>query len=96
MSAIKFSEEHYTAIKDAADADGMPMDEWVVTHLPLDLDAEKPAETPAVSKAKPARTMADVLAGRVGVVDSGDGTLSQATGERFADYLVEKRRAGRL
>jgi hypothetical protein len=89
MSAITFSEEHYTAIKNAADADGVPVDEWVVTHLPLDLDAQNPAETPAVSPEKPARTMADVLAGRVGLFDSGDnGMLSERHSELFAAHLA--------
>jgi hypothetical protein len=46
---------------------------------------------------KPARTMADRFAGRVGLFDSGgDGRLSESTGEQFTDYLVEKQRLGRL
>jgi hypothetical protein len=92
MSAIKFSEQHYAAIKSAADADGMPVDAWVVAHLPLDRELPQPAP-----EVKPARTMADLFAGRVGVVASGgDGRLSENTGEKFADMLVEQRRAGRL
>lgn len=56
-----------------------------------------PAGLPVPPAAKPARTMADRLAGRVGVFESkGDGRLSQNTGERFTDYLEEKRRAGHL
>lgn len=97
MSAIQFSEKHYTAIKNAADKDGMPVDEWVITHLPLNLDAQQPAEALPVPPAKAARTMADALAGRVGLFDSGgDGMLSERHSELFAEYLEEKRKAGRL
>lgn len=85
MSAIEFSEKHYTAIKNAADAEGMPLDEWVVTHLPLDLDASQPGETLTSPAAKPARTMADLFAGRVGLVASGgDGRLSEPQTENGA------------
>lgn len=38
----------------------------------------------------------DRLAGFIGIIDSGDGTLSQNCGERFTDILVEKRRQGHL
>lgn len=48
------------------------------------------------------KTLAEVLAGRVGTVDSsernggGPSHLSEKTGERFTEHLVEKHRQGRL
>jgi hypothetical protein len=89
--SIELSDEHYAGLERAAEVEGITPAEWVARRIPTWANAPEPC-----SNGKPIRTMADVLAGRVGVVDSGDGTLSQATGERFADYLVEKRRAGRL
>lgn len=128
--SIEVSDQDYARIQQAADADGMPVDAWVVENLPLNgngpaADAPlpdpdgKPARTmadlfagltgvvnsrhpeqpttPASAETKPKRTMADRFAGRVGLIDSGgDGLLSQNTGEKFTDYLEEKRRAGRL
>jgi hypothetical protein len=98
MSAIEFSEQDYAAIKKAASAEGMPLDAWVVAHLPLEPTPvpESPAAAPCAN-GKPARTMADRFAGRVGLIDSGgDGRLSENTGKKFTDYLEEKRRAGTL
>lgn len=127
---IEVSDQDYARIQQAASADDMPVDAWVVENLPLngnDHAADPPspdpdgrpaktmynalqdrigvinsssaehAQSPAPPETKPARTMADRLAGRVGVFEStGDGRLSQNTGERFTDYLKEKRRAGHL
>jgi hypothetical protein len=43
------------------------------------------------------RNLAELFAGRVGLIDSGGReTLSQEGGEKFADHLEAKRRAGHL
>lgn len=48
------------------------------------------------------KTLADVLAGRIGTIRSSEHTgvptsyLSESEGEDFADHLAEKRRQGRL
>jgi hypothetical protein len=58
--------------------------------------AEREAAGPRAG-GKPARTMADRFAGRLGVIDSGgEGRLSEEAGEKFAAYLEAKRRAGHL
>lgn len=66
--------------------------EWLSARLPPVADAvepERPGERP--------RTLADLFAGRVGLFASKtEEPLSENTGERFADYLEEKRRDGRL
>jgi hypothetical protein len=123
---IEFSEADYARMRDAAAAAGVPLDEWIVANLPLNGNGSHAGAAAAQPSAgeTPAKTMADVLAGRIGVISGGgervasneppgtmadlfaghvgvfasegDGQLSRNTGERFADYLEEKRRAGRL
>ncbi|MGH9854896.1 MAG: hypothetical protein ACREBD_34125 [Blastocatellia bacterium] len=41
-------------------------------------------------------TLADLLAGRIGTVNGSDEALSLNCGERFADYVVQKHREGKL
>ncbi|HEX2077434.1 MAG TPA: hypothetical protein VHG08_06980 [Longimicrobium sp.] len=97
MRAIEFSEGDYTAIQDAAAREGIPMNVWVMANLPLNRSECDSTEAPPASGGKPARTMADLFAGRVGLAASGgDGRLSENTGEKFTDILVKKRRQGRL
>jgi hypothetical protein len=92
---IEFSERDYARIQRAADADGVPVEAWVVANLPLDGAGSQPA-APTSANGKPARTMADVLRGRVGLIDSGDGRLSEHHSEIFGEILEAKRREGRL
>ena len=94
---IEFSDQDYARIQEAADADGMPLGPWVVANLPLAKNgAEPPAASPCTN-GKPARTMADVLAGRVGVINTGGAErLSERHSEVFGEMLEEQRRAGRL
>lgn len=47
-----------------------------------------------VEQADPEESLYDRLAGFIGIVESGDGTLSQNCGERFTEGLLEKRRQG--
>lgn len=98
MSTIEFSEQDFAAIERAAAAEGIPVDEWVVANLPLNGSrALRSQASPPCAETKAGRTMADRFAGRLGVVASGgDERLSENTGEKFTDYLDEKRRAGTL
>jgi len=85
----------------------IPKDHKVELDLPAELPAG-PAEVIVLSTTKPAepqvtassegpRSLADLFAGRVGLIDGGDGeTLSEGGGEKLADHLEAKRRAGRL
>lgn len=97
---IKVSDQDYARIQDAADADEMPVDEWVVAHLPLNGNGNgnaKAEQVPPSTNEKPAKTMYDRFAGRLGVVASeGHERLSENTGEKFTDYLEQKQRAGNL
>lgn len=89
--SIELPDEEYARLERAAELEGVTPAEWVARHLPACTRAQPCAN------GTPAKTMADLFAGRVGVVASGgEGRLSENTGERFADLLVEQRRAGRL
>lgn len=55
--------------------------------------AFSPIET---EQPQPGETLYDRLAGFIGIVESGDGTLSQNCGEKFTEGLLEKRRQGHL
>ncbi|MBI2805928.1 MAG: hypothetical protein HYX68_13185 [Planctomycetes bacterium] len=45
---------------------------------------------------KPAETLYDFLKGYVGTLSGSGESFSENCGERFTDYLVEKKKAGRL
>lgn len=97
MSTIEFSEQDFASIERAAAAEGVPVDEWVVANLPLNGSRAESADAPPSPEAKPAQTMADLFAGRLGGFNSGTGQpSSNHIGMSFAEYLEEKHRAGRL
>jgi hypothetical protein len=89
---IELSEEDYARLERAAEVEGITPAEWVTRHLPTCADEPKPC-----SSGKPAQTLAERFAGRVGVVASG-GTerLSERHSEVFGDMLQAQRKAGRL
>jgi len=78
----------FDALQDAASASGTSPVGWIAAHLPTEaLSLEK----------KGAKTLADLFVGRIGRFHSGGKeALSQNCGERFTDYLEQKRREGRL
>jgi hypothetical protein len=90
--SIELSDEDYAHLERAAEMERVTPAEWVARRIPT--WAAEPEPCP---NGTPARTMADVLAGRVGLFDSGgDGMLAERHSELFGDYLEEKRKAGRL
>lgn len=90
--SVELSDEDYVRLVRAAEVEGITPAEWIARRIPA--CAKEPE---ACSNGRPARTMADVLAGRVGLIDSGgDGMLAERHSELFGDYLEEKRKAGRL
>lgn len=93
---IEVSDQDYARIQHAADAAGMPVDAWVVTKAAPGRDAKEPAP-PLRPDGQPARTMADLLAGRIGRFNSGTGQPSSSNvSESFAEHVEEKQRKGRL
>ncbi|MGI9181568.1 MAG: hypothetical protein ACR2H9_13825 [Longimicrobiaceae bacterium] len=90
---VELPEHVYAALREAAEASGMTPAGWIAAHLP---DRSVLAEDGAQVQGF-ARTLADEFAGRTGVIGSGgQERLSEHTGERFADHLEDKRRAGHL
>ncbi|MEX0641718.1 MAG: hypothetical protein WD468_03405 [Pirellulales bacterium] len=78
----------FDALQEAASASGTTPIGWIAAHLPI--------STPSMAP-NGAKTLADLFAGRVGLVESsGDEALSENCGERFTDYLEQKRKEGRL
>ena len=83
----------YTALKEAAEARGLSLLDWIAAHL------HPPQTTPGEDsqQEQSPRTLADLFAGRVGRIRSGGKErLSEECGAAFTDYLEEKRRAGHL
>lgn len=60
-------------------------------------DAGEPEQAAAGEDGTEPKNLLEFLGDYVGAADSGGAErLSENTGERFTDYLVEKRRQGRL
>jgi hypothetical protein len=90
--SIELSDEDYVRLERVAAVEGITPAEWIARRIPTWGKEPEPC-----LNGKPARTMADVLAGRVGLFDSGgSGMLAERHSELFGDYLEEKRKAGRL
>jgi hypothetical protein len=78
----------YDALQQAASASGTTPIGWIAAHLPA---------TTKTSGISGPQNLAEALAGRIGTVHSGgQDRLSENCGEKFTDYLVQKRREGRL
>jgi len=78
----------FDALQQAAAASNTTPIGWITAHLP-------PSEPLANSNG--AKTLADLLAPYIGTFRSGGKErLSENCGERFTDYLIQKRREGRL
>lgn len=87
---LELSDTTYAALKVAADAAGTTPSEWIAARL-TQLTGEV-----VESQGEDTRTMADRFAGRLGRIHGSSEPLSQNCGERFTDYIEEKRRNGTL
>lgn len=82
----------YEALEEAAAARGMTPEDWIAEQL-----AKETLPKPTTIDGKPARTMADLFADLIGIVDNPDeSNLAEEGRERFIEYLEEKRRTGTL
>ena len=91
---LEFPDPLYAALKEAASASGTTPLGWIAANLPRATVADDEKDE---VEAEPKKTLAERFAGRVGLIDSG-GRMRAAEniGERFAEHLEAKRRAGRL
>ena len=86
---LEISDELYDRLETAATASGTTPVEWLELHVPK-VNGAMPQ--PEVKK-----TLRERLDGLIGNFSSGgQERLSENTGERFTDYLEQKRREGRL
>ncbi|HEX6037354.1 hypothetical protein [Longimicrobium sp.] len=74
---IEVSDQDYARIQHAAEADGMPVDAWVVENLPLNGNGKLPEPALLDAEGKPAKTMYDLLKDHIGVVNSGGAELGE-------------------
>jgi hypothetical protein len=79
----------FDALQQAAAASGTTPVGWIAAHLPKDEPPQKPLK-------EGAQTLADLFQGHLGKFASGKGNLSQDHSELFTEYLLQKRREGRL
>lgn len=88
---VELPEAVYAALRKVAAASGMTPAAWIAAHLPGSSASDREQLQPTT------RTLADEFAGRTGVIGSGGKErLSEETGQKFADHLEAKRRAGHL
>lgn len=86
---LEIPDELYERLETAATATGATAVEWLERHVP------KANGGPAQPEVK--KTLRERLHGIIGSVSSGgQERLSENTGEKFTDYLEQKRREGRL
>ena len=78
----------YDALQHAAAASGTTPQGWIAAQLGVANMKKPPAN---------AKTLADLLAGRIGrISSSGEGRLSENCAASFADHLEQKREKGHL
>ena len=91
--SLELPDSLYESLKQAAEAEGKTPAGWIKTHLFGDQDI---GERPIKTKRKP-QSLADLFSGRLGRIRSGDKeALSEGCGDKFTDYLEEKRHGGHL
>jgi hypothetical protein len=89
---VELSDDVYRQLEAEASAAGTTPAAWIAARL----DGRRSSQ-PDDCAVSGARTLADLFAGRVGLVASdGDGRLAQDAEERFADGLAAQQRAGTL
>ncbi len=84
--SVELTDAEYERLEQAAAAEGVAPAEWVAGRLPTRSNEPKPCV-----HARPAETMADLFAGRVGVIDSGGERRSEHQGEVLGEMLDEQR-----
>jgi hypothetical protein len=86
---LELPDELYERLEKAAETSGATPVEWLEQHVP------KPNGRPV--QPQPSKTLRERLEGLIGNFSSGgQERLSEDTGEKFTDYLEQKRREGRL
>jgi hypothetical protein len=86
--SLELPDPIFDALQDAANASGTTPVGWIAAQLP---------KSEQSTDGNGAKSLADLFAGHIGGISSGSKqALSENTGQRFTDYVVQKRREGRL
>jgi len=86
--SLELPDPVFNALEQAASASGTTPVGWITAHLP---------DPPEAHAKNVAESLADLFAGHIGgISSSGNESLSENCGERFTDYVEQKRREGRL
>lgn len=99
---ITLTPEIEQALNEIAEKQGTTIEVLVLNTLREKLFTPTAKPNRKISqKLQRAKTLADFLAGYVGVLDSNEFTqggaqMSKNTGKKFAEILIEKRRQGKL
>ncbi len=99
---ITLTSELEQALNELAKKQGMTIESLALKTLQEHLPIQNTRSAQEISrKNQNAQTLADSLAGYVGVIDSGEiieggAQMSKNTGNKFADILLEKRLRGKL
>jgi hypothetical protein len=88
--AVQLPASTFTALEEAARATGTTPEGWIAANLPPTLVASEDEEN------APPGTLAERLAGLVGLIRSGRNDLAERHSELFMEGLLEKRRTGTL
>lgn len=87
---IELTPEKEEALREKAAQQGKDAAAYVAALVEQDIEGQEGEQDAP-------KTLADYLAGHIGVFNSGGKErLSQNGGELFTDYLVEKHKAGHL
>lgn len=87
---LELPDATYQQLEEEASAAGATPAEWIATRLPRRRSCSDEPLVPG------ARTLADEMAGLIGLFSSDRGDLSERHSELFAEGLLEKRRNGTL
>jgi len=98
---IELPDPVFGQLQQAAEAAGVTPQAWIAArlaerHPASAADVKAPSTTDNDGAQQPPKTMADLFAGRVGRIRTGNKNLSENCGEKFTDHLEAKRREGRL
>lgn len=89
---ITLTPELEAALAREAERLGLTPEELAQETLRARLDFANPANNAQNS----GRTLADLFAGRIGLIHGTAEALSENTGEKFTEHLVKKHREGHL
>jgi hypothetical protein len=87
---LELPDDVYESLERTAREVGVSPVDWIELQLP------KPSTNGCAKTADKGAAKLERLKHIIGSIDSGGANLSQNTGEQFTEYLLQKKREGRL